>query len=121
MAGRRFITTKVSTLLFAFAFGVQLASTTRATAQVAPGNKEHHQKYKVVDLGTLGGSFSDAFGVNNRGEVVGFSTVSGDVSLHAFLWQNGLLTDLGILGPPDALPSSIAVAINDAGEVVGAS
>jgi probable HAF family extracellular repeat protein len=92
------------------------------TAQaVAQGMKEHNQKYKVVDLGTLAGSFSEAFGVNNRGDVVGYATVGGDISLHAFLWHDGLISDLGILGVPESLPVSIANSINDAREVVGLS
>src|SRR5215471_13176478 len=34
------------------------------------------QKYKVVDLGTLGGSFSAATGVNNNNVIVGSSSLT---------------------------------------------
>jgi probable HAF family extracellular repeat protein len=62
-------------------------------------------QYTVVDLGVLPGSdISEAYGINNRGEVVGRTNYS------AFLWRNGLLTNLG----PGA-----AYGINDAGQVVG--
>jgi probable HAF family extracellular repeat protein len=88
---------------------------------IAQTRNENHSRYKVLDLGTLGGSFSQAFGVNNRGDVVGFGTTTGDASLHAFLWRDGLMTDLGILGAPDTLPYSIAVSINNSGKVVGNS
>ena len=38
-----------------------------------------------------------AYGINDSGQVVGeSSTVSGD--LHAFLWEGGVMTDLGTLG-----------------------
>lgn len=88
---------------------------------IAQGKDENHRRYKVEDIGTLGGSFSQAFGINSRGDVVGFATTAGDVSLHAFLWRDGLMTDLGILGTPDALPYSIAVSINSSRQVVGNS
>ncbi len=43
---------------------------------------EHPQRYTVTDLGTLGGNFSFAFGINNKGMIQGFSTLSGNTALH---------------------------------------
>jgi probable HAF family extracellular repeat protein len=70
--------------------------------------------YMITDLGTFGGAFSLARGVNAAGEVVGQArTVCG--SDHAFLYCNGVLTDLGALGGTN----SDARAINDLGQVIG--
>ena len=89
--------------------------------QLAAQEQEQKPRYTVIDLGTLGGSFSQAFGVNNKGWVVGFSTLPGDTALHAFLWRKGLMADLGTLAGSDTLPISQAVSLNDRGEVVGLS
>jgi probable HAF family extracellular repeat protein len=71
----------------------------------------------VTDLGTLGGDISFAFGINNRGQVVGSSqTASGEE--HAVLWENGTLTDLGTVGRD---PQSVAFGVNELGQVVGYS
>jgi probable HAF family extracellular repeat protein len=68
----------------------------------------------TIDLGTLGGYVSNAVYVNDGGQVVGFATLNTDpdpfsflgTSLHAFLWQNGVMQDLGTLGGPDSIPSN---------------
>jgi probable HAF family extracellular repeat protein len=61
-------------------------------------------------LGSLGGGSSAATGVNNRSQVVGWArTVAGRD--HPFLWQRGVMRDLGFDGS--------ATAINDRGVVVG--
>jgi uncharacterized membrane protein len=40
----------------------------------------------MTDLGTLGGHFSAAFGINPAGEVVGVSQVEGSEEVHPTLW-----------------------------------
>jgi probable HAF family extracellular repeat protein len=48
-------------------------------------------------LGTLGGKHSVAYDVNDRGQVVGQSTVdpNDNTSFHNFLWQRGVMKDIG--------------------------
>jgi len=50
--------------------------------------------------------------------VVGASGLPGDTTFHAFLWQNGVMRDLGTL-PGDV--ASAAIGINSKGQVVGGS
>jgi len=69
----------------------------------------------VVQLGTLGGSSSQATGVNNSGEVAGFASLASGYQ-HAFSTLGGSMIDLGTLGG-----SSYAYGINDSGEIVGYS
>src|SRR5687767_3877106 len=87
----------------------------------------------MTDLGTLG-CFSTALGINDAGQIAGFS-VTGDGANHAFLltpedtdsngapdrWfrdnssdgKNDLMLDLG--------PNSVANDVNNAGQVVGSN
>jgi probable HAF family extracellular repeat protein len=59
--------------------------------------------------------------VNARGQVVGFSyTESGHI--HAFVWDNGVMRDLGTLDQGTVSDSlSNALAINDQGQIAGYS
>jgi probable HAF family extracellular repeat protein len=59
-----------------------------------------------------------ALAINDRGQIVGASYISGYTYHHAFFWQNGHMTDLGTL-PGDV--ASAAVAINNQGQVTGVS
>lgn len=114
--------------------------------------------YSVTDLGTLGGTSSGAYALNNSGSVVGAANLasqSGNAYLYsgntmtglnspgavasqangingpqqvagtiytstgarATVWSNGVAGNLGSLGGTD----SYAMALNDAGVVVGSS
>jgi probable HAF family extracellular repeat protein len=60
----------------------------------------------TVDLGTLGGDHSFAFGINSAGDVVGYAQLpemdSGWPGVdHAFLYRDGEMIDLNSALPPD--------------------
>src|SRR4030095_8304595 len=91
------------------------------------------QSGAMQDLGTLGGNDASAGQVNERGQIVGISytdttpnDTTGIPTVHPFLWQNGVMKDLGSLGGTLAVPGSRGLpggtrVLNDAGEIVGTS
>ena len=68
----------------------------------------------MTDLGTLGGNQSFGRGINDAGQVTGYSITSTGET-HAFLYSNGQMMDLGTLGGA----GSGGYAINNAGQVTG--
>lgn len=72
----------------------------------------------TTDLGTLPGTTTSwATGINNDGDVVGYSYTTYETR-RATLWRNGSIIDLGVL-PGETF--STASDINDNGRVVGTS
>jgi probable HAF family extracellular repeat protein len=70
----------------------------------------------MQDLGGLGGTLGFPYGMNNRGDVVGWSNLAGDNTAHPFLWtKEGGMQDLGTLGGT----FGHADFINERREVVG--
>jgi probable HAF family extracellular repeat protein len=96
-------------LFMAFVWGLVGASPASAASTT----------YAVKDLGTLGCCSPDVDDINASGQVVG-SNFTSTTGTHAFLYEAGVMNDLGV--PPDANCSlSRAFGINDSGQVVGES
>jgi probable HAF family extracellular repeat protein len=75
--------------------------------------------WQVVDLGSLGGSWTGAQGINEYGLlVVGAMQEAPGGLTHGFVWENGEFTLLPSL-PGDN--TTYASSVNDAGQIVGSS
>jgi probable HAF family extracellular repeat protein len=89
-----------------------MRTTTRAFFWSNDGTRMH-------DLGTLGGTESYAFALNDLGQVVGTADTLGALKSHAFVWMNDgtPMKDLGTLGGT----TSVAYDINVSGQVTGSA
>ena len=78
----------------------------RPRAATAPG------PYAVTDLGTLRNIQSaHAYDINEAGQITGYA------ASHAYLWDDGVMTDIGTLGGN----GSVGLAINENSQIVGYS
>lgn len=100
----RTLTCIITMMLFA-----EMAIPVRMSAQEQKQQKKELPRYTITELGTLGGTFSEAVGINNKSSVIGFSTLPGDRNVHAFLWRNGVMTDLRTLGGPNSATGNLGV------------
>lgn len=62
----------------------------------------------MISLGHLGGIQSQAWGINNKGEIVGWSTISDSDEYHGFVYIDGQMFDLNHL-----IDSSLGWTLND--------
>ncbi len=104
----------------------------QVTGQVG-GQAAIYSNGSIQDLGFLHGPYSEGYGpysgglgINDSGQVTGYSWAytqyPGQPPVHAFLYSNGSMMDLGTLGSPQAgsgVPFSIGNAINNLGQVTG--
>jgi probable HAF family extracellular repeat protein len=80
-------------LLMAFAAPAKLAAQKQDSVPV---------HYTVTDLGTLGGTFGVAYGINSSGKVGGGANLANG-NQHSFRWtRSGGMQDLGTLGGPNS-------------------
>jgi len=86
-------TAAIATILFAALGPAQ---------QLGAQERASPSRYRVIDLGTLGGTFSVGNTINNLGWVMGGSNEAGDVVQLATLWLPGKQVPLGRLGGPSS-------------------
>jgi len=75
--------------------------------------------YTPVSLGSLGGDYGDALGINDLGQIVGWSLYAGDIHGPAYLWdyRHGLQALPSLPGDTDGSGDNI----NDFGQITGFS
>jgi probable HAF family extracellular repeat protein len=74
-------------------------------------------RYEITRISAAQGANSAALGINNKGEVVGYSFQGEDYQAFLYSSSDQSLTDVGSLGGK----INAALAINDAGQVTGYS
>ena len=92
-----------------------------ALAVLSSINSAHAVSYTIVDLGTLGGSYSSGYGINNSGQVVGESRTASGATV-AFFYDGSRMLDLCLLS--DCTSSgwssfTAAYDINNNGDISG--
>lgn len=88
---------------------------TVATSQESPSPPLVAPRFRITDIGTLGGRISRASAINDKGHVVGVSSTRDNKPQHAFYHDGTGIYDLGALGPTN----SQAHDISGSGIIVG--
>ncbi len=77
-------------------------------------------QYELIDLGTFGGELANANAINDAGSVVGVAMNTSWLEM-AFLWRDGIMSELGSLMPGEGKGFGVARAIAANGNVAGYS
>jgi len=76
-------------------------------------------EYTVTNLGSFGGPASEAYAINDAGQVVGYAYTAGSYygspQRHAFFYSDGVMSIMGTPGETDA----VAFDINSSGQATG--
>jgi len=65
------------------------------SAQLSVTSADASVIFDVTDLGSLGGKGVRGYDINDAGQVTGSSSTMNNASLHAFLYSDGIMVDLG--------------------------
>jgi probable HAF family extracellular repeat protein len=95
-------------------------STPNAATGIPTANAFLWDHGRMMGIPTLGGTLISgeldfALCANNRGQVAGASMLPGDSIIHPFLWDKGVLADLGTLGGDNGVINWL----NNGGDIVG--
>jgi probable HAF family extracellular repeat protein len=103
----------LATLCVAFICSAAIAASPPPPA--ASPRPAQNPRYELIDVGSIGGLVTTAQHVNDFGEVIGTANTADNLSMHAYLWREGQLEDLGTLGGN----SSQGIKVNNRGQAVG--
>ena len=97
--------------------GVNATSSTNTDGSTSVLNRAFlYANNLLIYLGVLGGRNSYAYGINDSGQVVGYSDTATNYVAHAFIYSDGVMQDIDTMGNI----YSQARGVNASGQVVGA-
>jgi len=95
-------------------------------ANTAPGTAKSYEAFIWTNAGGMKslGKFSDAsrsaaFGINEKGQIVGLAVGGGPFGIRPVLWENNSMTDLNFLALPGSPYMLLAGDVNQRGVIVG--
>ena len=88
---------------------------TAVMAAAAPRTVQAAISYTFTTIDVPGAPATYAFGINNTGQIVGYTLDSASGDIHSFLYSGGSFTTINVPGATVTQP----IGINDVGQIVG--